>query len=1657
MASVKCSVPGCNKWSFQGKLCKQHYAGPPPTSAPPRVAPIEVISSTAAGTKEQIIRPGYRMSFIKSQFSGAAGAAPPPPPVRNSVAPPANRFGGSALTSAASRSFPPPATATAAAPAPSTSSLNNRSPPPPYEAKNMPVKPTSLHSSPAPPSPKPTAPSSPKPAVPSSPSKIAHGHHHVAAPPSPGSKTVPVSTPPTPSSRVIGPPSSPILKHSTAVASVKGMPASIVEFVKDAPVATTPKTPSAKLSEIIQACTKCWGEGAITDITSFNYVVAFGPKSAVLDNAAKTSLDAFVGWLKTFSEIKVNIKGFTAGAPEKDTVAETQLKDVNGKVVADKNLVDLSQWRAEAVHQRLLSGGISAPFLSHSGSGSSEKGARVELECVLTTRTKQHSPSSKNCDRCKCDCHAQHSQPSLQAEAKYETPRPEPIAVPPPHQTLSVSDATPNHSPKSQHEDELSVHVAPAPAVAGETGIPLALAGRFCRRATPDEVATRTRVERMLATRYVSAPPRAPPPSASCCSCQDSLATIFDQSSPEYEVKNGKLMVTAIAYEPNSAVLQQMSIPIITAVATLLKRNPKVNVHLIGYTAGPAGRDDLALVRDLVDAQGEEVEEACFLELSQWRAEAVCDNLIRLGVDPNRLTFSGAGTDGNGARTEFICVDQYRKQGDWLKGCVCNCHIPKTGKCCSCQEPLASAPVISDEETSMYSVRGGKIYLKRGLLFEPMSAVLDVSSKQDVALLAALLVRFPEAVIDVANYTHTPGIYNDVQLPNMIVDHHAFISSCATMLDLSRWRAESVVRMLVAAGVSQSQFQNIVGKGTDGNGMRTEFTLLNSWTQDRIVGEKISGCVCNCHPGGTSSSSSAGAAATASSAGVVREEQPAGETDEPLVLVGRPRQHASIQEIIERTKIEPKPSLNIAENIPPRQAASSTQCCTCCDETATIPDESNDDIEVSNGIITAKKGITFKPNSALLFPKSFPVVRVVADLLKKHPQVKVHVTGYAGGSAGRDDLVKVRGLINKEGEVEESASFMELSRWRAEMLQSKLVICGVNASQVSCSGAGTDGNGSRAEITITGHSTRSRGDCLEGCVCTCHIPRTGKCCQCQEAIPPSPVLSDEETPVYAVRNGKFYLKRNILFEPMSGMMDISSKQDVSIIAALFTRFPQAIINITNYTDLPDISNEQDLSNQIANQNGIAVSSASVLDLSGYRAESLVDALAACGVELSRFGAVVGKGTDGKGYRTEISVEGVEIPAGRSVGEKIPECECKVCHDESKERTCASETEDPLVLVGRPRKRATRAETKERSQAEPSVPLTTVVPPRASRKAKECCSCRVEEFESIPDVSNADFHVEEGVIFSKKPISFKPNSALLFPKSFPVVRTLAELIKAHPKIKVHITGYAGGPTTRDDLAKVRGLVNQEGEVEEAASFMELSRWRAEMLCTKLILCGIEASQLTFSGAGTDGKGARVELVCGGGNGTRVSGDFFEGCFCACHVPKTGKCCRCQEEPAPLPVVSDEETSLYAIRRGKFYLKKNIAFEPMSAMLDATAKQDVAQLAAVLARFPQAVIHINNFTHAPEIPNDKPLEKQIFDFNGIVVPSASMADLSGYRSDALVDLLVAAGVNPARFGSVVGNGTDGNGARFELVIEGSVPPGRAAGDKVSACLCKCHPAA
>jgi len=84
--SSKCSTAGCTKWSFAGGQCKEHYKGPPASSAAPKItSAAEVVKS---GGKEEVIRPGSGLGGIKSQYPAkeqpAAVSSPPKDIVRPS-------------------------------------------------------------------------------------------------------------------------------------------------------------------------------------------------------------------------------------------------------------------------------------------------------------------------------------------------------------------------------------------------------------------------------------------------------------------------------------------------------------------------------------------------------------------------------------------------------------------------------------------------------------------------------------------------------------------------------------------------------------------------------------------------------------------------------------------------------------------------------------------------------------------------------------------------------------------------------------------------------------------------------------------------------------------------------------------------------------------------------------------------------------------------------------------------------------------------------------------------------------------------------------------------------------------------------------------------------------------------------------------------------------------------------------------------------------------------------------------------------------------------------------------------------------------------------------------------------------------------------------
>lgn len=107
--SSKCTTPGCSKWSFQAGQCKEHYKGPPASSAAPKI--LNAVDVVKSGGKEEVVRPDSGLSGIKAQYpsgSQSASAAPTksdvvrpagglPKPGQNEPAKSAPKWGGITL------------------------------------------------------------------------------------------------------------------------------------------------------------------------------------------------------------------------------------------------------------------------------------------------------------------------------------------------------------------------------------------------------------------------------------------------------------------------------------------------------------------------------------------------------------------------------------------------------------------------------------------------------------------------------------------------------------------------------------------------------------------------------------------------------------------------------------------------------------------------------------------------------------------------------------------------------------------------------------------------------------------------------------------------------------------------------------------------------------------------------------------------------------------------------------------------------------------------------------------------------------------------------------------------------------------------------------------------------------------------------------------------------------------------------------------------------------------------------------------------------------------------------------------------------------------------------------------------------------------------
>jgi len=98
------------------------------------------------------------------------------------------------------------------------------------------------------------------------------------------------------------------------------------------------------------------------------------------------------------------------------------------------------------------------------------------------------------------------------------------------------------------------------------------------------------------------------------------------------------------------------------------------------------------------------------------------------------------------------------------------------------------------------------------------------------------------------------------------------------------------------------------------------------------------------------------------------------------------------------------------------------------------PDEVPKDVEKFTGVI---EGIFFDTGKSTIKPKSKPQLDAAVEVLKKHPSVRVEISGHTDSTGSRE--------FN-----------LELSRRRAEAVEDYLVTHGVEATRVETRGAGPD-------------------------------------------------------------------------------------------------------------------------------------------------------------------------------------------------------------------------------------------------------------------------------------------------------------------------------------------------------------------------------------------------------------------------------------------------------------------------------------------------------------------------------------------------------------------------------------------------------------------------
>ena len=100
-----------------------------------------------------------------------------------------------------------------------------------------------------------------------------------------------------------------------------------------------------------------------------------------------------------------------------------------------------------------------------------------------------------------------------------------------------------------------------------------------------------------------------------------------------------------------------------------------------------------------------------------------------------------------------------------------------------------------EEVTDANGLKAVKVTFDSGILFATNQAVLNQTSKQELAKFSSVLQKNSDCHIDI--YGHTDSTGNDgINVP------------------LSNQRAQSVVDYLKSCGVSASQFQNVSGKGS---------------------------------------------------------------------------------------------------------------------------------------------------------------------------------------------------------------------------------------------------------------------------------------------------------------------------------------------------------------------------------------------------------------------------------------------------------------------------------------------------------------------------------------------------------------------------------------------------------------------------------------------------------------------------------------------------------------------------------------------------------------------------------------------------------------------------------------------------------------------------